>query len=124
MSDNYQPLSSYVGLGFSVITLVAHVCFKLVRITDVGTGMLLSLANALLLFFTLLWSLMGFFELHMLLTFNRSTKAEFNHGHIHHDEYVRKSNRLKYCFAINLSYLLLVLCQLGYVIFNWEEVDI
>jgi len=124
MKDNYQPISSYVGLGLAVITLTAHICFKLMRIADAGTGMLLSLANALLLVFTLLWSVMGFIELHTLLKFNKCTKAEFNNGHTHHDEYVKKSTRLKYCFTINVSYLLLVLCQLGYVIFNWDEVDV
>jgi len=86
--------------------------------------MLLSIANALFLVFTLLWSVMGVFELCMLFELNKHIKIEINNGRIHHNEYVSKSNRLKYCFTINISYLLIILCQLSYVIFNWDEVEI
>jgi len=119
MRDDNTPISSYIGLGLFVITLSAHL-FSL----DMGTMMLLSLVNAILLLFTLLWSVMGLIELRILLKSNKNTKAEFNNGLINHDEYLCKSKRLKFCFTINVSYLFLVLCQLSYIIFNWNEVDI
>jgi len=124
MRDDNTPISSYIGLGLFVITLSAHLFFKFIRPLDMGTMMLLSLVNAILLLFTLLWSVMGLIELRILLKSNKNTKAEFNNGLINHDEYLCKSKRLKFCFTINVSYLFLVLCQLSYIIFNWNEVDI
>ncbi len=86
--------------------------------------MLLSLANALLLVFTLIWSLMGIIELRILLRLHKNIKTRFEIGSYDKDEYMNKSKRLKFCFTINMSYLFIILCQLGYVIYNLDEVNI
>jgi len=86
--------------------------------------MLLSLANALFLVFTLLWSVMGIIELRLLLKSHGDIKDKLDTGRINNNEYKNISRRLKVCLTINISYLVIVLCQLGYVIFNWDEVNI
>lgn len=92
--------------------------------SDVGIAMLLSLVNALLLVFTLIWSLMGIIELRILLRIHKNIKTRFEIGSIDKDGYMNNSKRLKFCFTINMSYLVIILCQLGYVIYNWDEVNI
>lgn len=120
----YTPTLSFIGLSFFAITLIANLCFRFIRTSDVGIGMLLSLANALLLVFTLMWSLMGIIELRKLLRLHKNIKTRFEIGSIDKDEYMNKSKRLKFCFTINMSYLAMILCQLVYVIYNWDEVNV
>jgi len=86
--------------------------------------MLLSLANALLLVFTLLWSFVGAIELVKLLKILKNIKTKFENRSISNDEYRNKSKRLKFCLTINMCYLVVILGQIGYLIFNWDEVDI
>jgi hypothetical protein len=124
MRDHNTPTLSFVGLCLFTITLIANLCFKFVRTSDVGIGMLLSLANALLLVFTLLWSVMGIIELRILIRLHKNNKSRFEIGNIDKDEYMNKSKRLKFCFTINTSYLVIIFCQLGYVFYNWDEVNI
>ncbi|WP_283163830.1 hypothetical protein [Paenibacillus sp. 7516] len=40
------------------------------------------------------------------------------------EEYGEQAKRFKTSFVINISYLVILLFQLGYVIMNWDEVDI
>ncbi|RED66138.1 hypothetical protein DFP95_101636 [Cohnella lupini] len=86
--------------------------------------MMLSLANALLLILTLLWSVMGIIEFRILMRSRKDIKAKFDNGRINKDEYTNISKRHKFNLAINISYLLIVTSQLGYVINNWNEVNI
>lgn len=106
------------------ITAIVHLCFKFARTSDVGLGILFSLVNALCLVFSLLWGLMGMFELVKLLRLQMNNKRKFKKGIIHKDEYKKESRRLYYCFSINISYLVFFLCQLVYVIYNFDEINV
>ncbi|ANE45353.1 hypothetical protein SY83_02305 [Paenibacillus swuensis] len=86
--------------------------------------MLLSLANALLLVFTLLWSLMGIIEFLELMKVNRNLKFKLKNEMITGSEHKILLRRHKLNLSINISYLFIVLCQLSYVIGNWDEVNI
>lgn len=107
-----------------ITTLAVHLCYRFIRITDVGMGMLLSLANALLLVFTLLWGLMGILELRILLKAYKNTKNRLYNERVNKDDYRTELRRHKYSLTINISYLVMILCQFGYVIYNWDEVNI
>lgn len=124
LKNYYKPTLSYVGLCLVTITAVAHLCFKLARTSDVGLSILLSLVNALCLVFTLLWGIMGIFELVKLLKLQMNNKRQFKNGSMHKDDYMNKSKRLYYCLFINVSYLVFFLCQLVYVIYNFDEVNV
>ena len=86
--------------------------------------MLLSLANALLLFFTMTWSFMGIVELRILIKSYKKIKTGFESGSIDKVEFFNKTRSYKFCFIVNISYLFIILCQLVYVILNWDEVNI
>jgi len=124
MEENTKPILSFIGLGLFIITLAVHLCYKFIRISDVGIGTLLSLANALLLIFTLLWSVMGIIEFRILLKSNKKIKDKLDIGRMNQDEYKNKSRRHKVCLTINISYIVIILFQLGFVIYNWDEVNI
>ncbi|TMV43029.1 hypothetical protein FE783_36575 [Paenibacillus mesophilus] len=124
MRNNTKPILSLIGFGLFIVTLVIHLCFRFVRTSDVGVDMLLSLADALLLVITLLWSVMGIIELRILLKSHGGIKDKLDNGRINKDEYKNISRRHKFCFTINISYLVIILFQLGYVIFNWYEVNV
>lgn len=121
----YTPILSFVGLFLFAISLTVNMSLRFRITSDVGVAMLLSLANALLLIFTLLWSLLGVYEFQRLLKLNKELKIRFSNREIERDEYISKARRIKYCFSINISYLVLILIQLGYVIYNWNnEIEI
>jgi hypothetical protein len=122
IKNNYKPILSLIGLGLFIITLAVHLSFRFVRISDVGIGMMLSLANALMLIFTLLWSVMGIIEFRILLKSRNGIKDKLDTGRI--NEYKNISRRHKFYLTINISYLVIVIFQLGYVIYNWDEVNI
>jgi hypothetical protein len=124
INNNYKPILSLIGLGLFIITLAVHLSFRFVRISDVGIGMMLSLANALMLIFTLLWSVMGIIEFRILLKSRIGIKDKLDTGRIKKDEYKNISRRHKFYLTINISYLVIVIFQLGYVIYNWDEVNI
>jgi hypothetical protein len=124
INNNIEPILSVIGLGLFIITIAVHLCFRFIRISDVGIGMMLSLVNALMLVFTLLWSVMGIIELCILLKSRKGIKDKLDAGRINIDEYKNKSRRHKSCLTINISYLVIVIFQLGYVIYNWDEVNI
>jgi hypothetical protein len=124
IKNNNKPILSLIGLLLFIITLAVHLCFRFVRISDVGIGMMLSLANALMLIFTLLWSVMGIIEFRILLKSRKGIKDTLDTGRIIKDEYKNISRRHKFYLTINISYLVIVIFQLGYVIYNWDEVNI
>lgn len=86
--------------------------------------MLLSLTDALLLVFTLLWSLMGVLELRILLKAYKNTKNELYDERLNKDKNMAELRRNKFYMSINISYLIIIICQFVYVIFNWDEVNI
>ncbi|MNP35761.1 hypothetical protein D3C76_1291090 [compost metagenome] len=94
------------------------------RITDVGIGMLMSLASALLLMFTLLWGLMGIIEFRILLKAYKNTKNKLSNGEINKGNYGTELRRHKYNLTINIAYLIMMMIQLGYVIYNWDELNL
>lgn len=118
------PFLSLVGLVYFTITIIAHLSFRFSTTSDVGVGMLLSLANAVFLIFPLLWSIMGIIELRIILKSYKKLKQQFSDEHIDNEEFDAESRRLKFCLRINLVYLFLITCQLGYVIVNFEEVNV
>ena len=124
MEGYNKPILSFIGIGIFLITLTVHLCYRFATISDVGIGMLLSLANAVLLFFTLLWSVMGIIEFRTLIKSHKRMKNKLDAGRINLDEYKNKSRRNKVCFTINIVYLVIILCQLVYVIINWDEVNV
>lgn len=107
-----------------MITVAVHFSYRFIRIEDVGVGMFLSLTNALLLVFTMLWALLGIMEFRMLLKAFNNTKNNLKLNGINKEELINELKRYKTKFSINISYLVLVICQLGYVIYNWDEVNI
>lgn len=40
------------------------------------------------------------------------------------EEYLYQIKKAKTSLAINISYIVILLFQLGYVIINWDEVDV
>ncbi|RXZ77459.1 hypothetical protein EBB07_31340 [Paenibacillaceae bacterium] len=124
MEKNTKPICSFIGLGLFIITLAVHLCFRLSRTSDVGIAMLLSLANSLLLIFTLLWSVMGIIEFRTILKAHKKIKYKLNSGEIYKVEYKKKAKKYKAYLTINVIYLAIILCQLGYVIYNWDEVNV
>ncbi|KKC49371.1 hypothetical protein VE23_23600 [Paenibacillus sp. D9] len=86
--------------------------------------MLLSLANALFLVFTLLWGLMGIIEFRILFKLRKSIKKKLDMGRMEENEYLIKLKRLKLCFVTNMIYFFVFLFQLFYVIYNWDQVDV
>lgn len=115
---------SLIGLALCTITVAVHFSYRFIRIKDVGVGMFLSLTNALLLVFTLLWGLMGIMEFRMLLKAYKNTKNKLKLDGINKEEFINELKRYKTNLSINSSYLVLVMCQLVYVICNWDEVNI
>ena len=73
--------------------------------------MLMSLANALMLVFTLLWSVMGIIELRNLLKLHKGIKEDLDTGTITNQEYKNLIRALRFSLTTNVSYLVVVTCQ-------------
>lgn len=116
-----KPILSIIGLGLFSLTLVAHICFKSIRTTDVGVGILLSLANAVLLVFPLLWGVLGVAEFSRIMSWSGKIKKREANEEVNLDKHKKK---IKIYLCINVIYILLVICQLGYVIYRWDEVNV
>ena len=67
---------------------------------------------------------MGVMELRLILRSKKKNKSRFANGVINKEEYSYKAKRLKYDLSINISYLVIILIQLRYVVNNWDEVNI
>lgn len=85
--------------------------------------MMLSLANALLLIFTLLWSVLGIIEFRVLMNSYRDIKGNFKSGSLNKNEYKSALSTFKFRLTINISYLFIVF-HLGFVIYDWNELNI
>jgi len=122
-SSRFTPYLSFIGLGLIIMTLAINFIFHYGRGLDEGSLMLLSVANAVSLFFTLVWGLFGIIELYLLLISNKKLKSRLDTGRIGKEEYMKFKNH-KFSFVVNISYLIMLLIQLAYVIMNWDEVNI
>lgn len=118
------PIISSIGLIIFALTFTMNMVFKYSRTSDVGIAMLLSLVNAVLLFFTLLWVVLGIIELKLFVKSYKDLRNRTEFSDLGKDEYNKKIRRLRLCFLVNLCYLVVFICQLGYVIFNWDEINI
>ncbi|MEK5549892.1 hypothetical protein [Paenibacillus sp. FSL L8-0689] len=116
-----KPIVSIIGLGLFSLTLVVHICFRSIRTMDVGMGILLSLVNAVFLVFTLLWGVLGAVEFSRLMSWREKIKKREVKEEVDLHKYKKK---IKIYLCINVIYLLLVICQLGYVIYRWDEVNV
>ncbi|MGD0032903.1 hypothetical protein SLT67_16185 [Paenibacillus illinoisensis] len=123
-SSKFTPYLSFIGFGLFILTLIVHLSFRFRLGLDEGSLMLLSVANAVLLVFTLLWGIFGAVEFALLWRENKRIRTRFERGRMSKEEYGKQAKRFKTSFVINISYLVILLFQLGYVIMNWDEVDI
>ncbi|PIH60037.1 hypothetical protein [Paenibacillus sp. LK1] len=123
-SSRFTPYLSFIGFGLIIMTLVINLIFKYGRGLDEGSLMLLSVANAVSLVFTLVWGLFGIIELYLLLISNKKLKSRLDTGRIGKEEYMKLAKNHKFSFVVNISYLVMFLFQLAYVIMNWDEVNI
>lgn len=125
-SSKFTPYLSFIGFGLVILTLSVNVSFKvgIEKGLDEGSLMLLSVANAVSLFFTLVWELFGIIELYLLLVSNKKLKSRLDTGRIGKEEYMKLAKNHKFSFVVNISYLVMFLFQLAYVIMNWDEVNI
>ena len=109
-----KSMFSLMGIVLFLCIAGFHLWFSQLHITNMGIGMFLSLANALLLILTLLWGLIGITELFYLLKLHRQTKSLTQH----------ESTSFKINLSIVIVYLVLFLCQLGYVIMYYEKIAV
>jgi hypothetical protein len=121
-SYKFRPYLSVLGLCLFVFTILVNIAFRLA--TDQGSKMLLSTFSAVLLVFTLLWGIMGVIELISLVKKTSRMKADYINEQIGREEYRRGEISFKVCFLVNVSYLVIFLFQLWYVIKNWDMLNV
>ena len=121
-SFNGLPIFSLIGFGLLIITILVNMSFG--AATDMGLKLILSTFNALLIFFTSGWLVMGLLELNALIKATKKINKELLSEAIDKDTFRIRFDRLKLCFIINISYIVIVLLQIGYVILNFEEINI
>lgn len=124
----FTPYLSYIGFGLVALTIMVHLSFRwgIEQEWDMGSLMLLSVVNAMSLLFTLIWGVFGVLEFAMLWKRKQRIKLRQERGmiEIDEDEHIKQIKNLKRSMIINISYIVFLLCQLVYVIFNWDEIDI
>lgn len=116
------PVFSIIGFGLVLITSLVKIGFGVA--TDIGLQIILSTFTAILLLFTSMWSVMGLLELKTLIKAKKKINKELINEVIDKDTFRVKFARIKLCFIINISYIVTVLLQIGYVILNFEEINI
>ncbi|MCZ1265933.1 hypothetical protein [Paenibacillus tundrae] len=60
----------------------------------------------------------------MLWKEKQKIKSKLERGKMNKEEYLYQIKKAKTSLAINISYIVILLFQLGYVIINWDEVDV
>ncbi|UUZ81957.1 hypothetical protein LJK88_46825 [Paenibacillus sp. P26] len=121
-SFKFRPYLSLIGFCNFIITVLVNIAFRLA--TEPGSKMLLSTFSAILWVFTLLWGLMGVKELILLNKATNRMKKAYINKRIRGEEYRRGINHLKLCYLINVTYLVIVLFQIWYVITNWDRLNV
>lgn len=89
-----------------------------------GVLLLLSVSNAGLMMFTLLWGVFGIIELNLISKIKKRLQSRLHHGRISAEEYKNSEKSIKFSLVIAIGYLVLILIQIGYVILNWDEINI
>lgn len=122
----FIPYLSYIGYGLAALTIMVHFSFRwgIEQGWDMGILMLLSLFNAASLLFTLFWGVFGVLEFALIWKQNQRINFKVRRGAIDAEEHAKQIRNVKRSMIINISYLVILLCQLGYVILNWDEIDI
>ncbi|RPK29555.1 hypothetical protein [Paenibacillus xylanexedens] len=125
-SSRFTPYLSFIGFGLVILTLSVNVSFKLgiEKGLDEGSLMLLSVANAVLLIYTLVWGVFGVIEFMLLWKEKQKMKSKLERGKMNKEEFWDQTKRVKTSLGINISYIVILLFQIGYVIINWDEVDV
>lgn len=125
-SDKFTPYLSFIGFGLVILTLSVHISFKLgiEKGLEEGSLMLLSVANAVLLVYPLAWGVFAVLEFYMLWKEKQKLKSKLERGKMNKEEYLDQIKKVKTSLGINISYIVILLFQLGYVIVNWDEVNI
>ncbi|MFC9707303.1 hypothetical protein ACFTRD_04005 [Paenibacillus sp. NPDC056933] len=125
-NSKFTPYLSFIGFGLVILTLSVNVSFKLgmEKGLDEGSLMLLSVANAVLLVYPLAWGVFAILEFYMLWKDKQKIKSRLERGKMNKEEYLDQIKKVKTSLGINISYIVILLFQLGYVIVNWNEVDV
>lgn len=125
-SNKFTPYLSFIGFGLVILTLSVNVSFKLGidKGLDEGSLMLLSGASASLLMFTLVWGVFGVIEFVLLWKEKQKMKSELEREKMNKEDFLDQIKKVKTSLRINISYIVILLFQLGYVIINWDEVDV
>ncbi|MDQ0170614.1 hypothetical protein J2T19_002056 [Paenibacillus tundrae] len=123
-SSKYTPYYSYIGIGFFILTFIVNLSFKYSTTSDVGVLLLLSVSNAGLMMFTLLWGVFGIIELNLISKTKKTLQSRLHHRRINAEEYRIGQKSIRFSLVIAIGYLVLILIQVGYVILNWDEINI
>ncbi|WP_249911386.1 hypothetical protein [Paenibacillus amylolyticus] len=125
-SNKFIPYLSFIGFGLVILTLSVNVSFKLgmEKGLDEGSLMLLSVANAVLLVYPLAWGVFAILEFYMLWKEKQKMKSELEREKMNKEDFLDQIKKVKTSLRINISYIVILLFQLGYVIINWDEVDV
>ncbi|MCG7379135.1 hypothetical protein MH215_19145 [Paenibacillus sp. ACRSA] len=84
----------------------------------------MSVSNAVLLMCTLLWAVFGIIELHLIMKTKNRLQSRLHHDTVSTAEYKISQKSIKFSLVIGISYLVLIVIQIGYVILNWDEINI
>lgn len=81
-SNKFTPYLSFIGFGLVILTLSVNVSFKLgmEKGLDEGSLMQLSVANASLLVFTLVWGVFGVIEFVLLWKEKQKMRSKLERG--------------------------------------------
>lgn len=123
-SSKYTPYYSYIGIVLFILTLVVNLSFGFKVSSDEGVLFLLSVSNAGLLLFTLGWGVFGIIEVYLILKTKTRLKSRLHHGKISTEEYMISDKSFTFSLVVSISYLFLILIQIGYVIIHWDEVNV
>ena len=104
------------------ITILTNVLFYLA--SDENVKFLLSVASVLTLVFPLLWGILGIIEFNALLESYKKFKYNQIQNRSGKQVYINVVRKIKISLIVNISYLVILIFQLFYVIINWESMNI
>ncbi len=103
------------------ITILTNVFFLA---SDENVKFLLSVASVLTLVFPLLWGILGIIEFNALLESYTKFKYKQSQDKTEKQIYINVIKKIRISLTVNVSYLVVLLLQLLYVITNWELINI
>jgi hypothetical protein len=86
--------------------------------------MLLSSFGAIFLVFTSLWVIPAILEWTTLIKQRHRLRTAYRDGRIDTETYRKRGKRLNQGLAVNVTYLVIVVLQIGYVVMNWDSVNV